>query len=152
MDLRNKMSHYVYNSTGGREGAEALLKDVTGKNGLLQKFEMWLSEITCKKHNGSGHFLIADRATAPDFHLWELLDQYKALAAYYNFPDPLKDYPHLSTFLSGFSARPENTRYLSSKLNALPFNQKMAHFGATPSGAVWTPGMTYTFANDGGSY
>jgi hypothetical protein len=152
MDLRNKMTDYAYRGDAGVEGAAALLKDVSGKNGLLQKFEQWLRDITCGRHNGSGHFLIADRATAPDFHLWELLDQFKALAALHSADDPLKDYPHLNVFHAGFSARPENARYMSSKLAKLPMNNKMAQFGATPSGQPWDESTTCTWANDAGMY
>lgn len=152
MDLRNTMIRYAYSQTSPRGGAEELLREVSGKNGILGKLDHWLKDITIEKHNGSGHFFIADRATAPDFPIWEMLQQYRAMATFHQLEDPLQDLPFLSAFSAGFGARPENSKYLTSKLNALPFNNKMAVFGATPNGHPWSDGMTYPWGNDGGMY
>lgn len=138
MDLRNKMTGFAYGPSGDKEVAAAVLSDVAGGNGILQKLELWLSrEISLGR---SGIFLVGDKASAPDFHLYEMLDQYTALAAFHELPSPLATFPVLAVYKDGFAARPENEKYFGSKLTSLPFNNKMAKFGATLSGSIWVPG------------
>jgi glutathione S-transferase len=147
-DLRDAMVKYAY----GKQGlsADDLLTQVTGKNGTLQKLELWLErEVT---RGRSGTFLVGDHATAPDFHLFEMLFQYTSVAEYHGRPDLLAAYPRLQQYFTSFAALPENQRYLATPFgsispNRLPCNQKMAQYGAQPSGAAWTNGMTYDFAS-----
>ena len=151
MDLRNKMTHFVYDAHASHEGAAVLVDGVAGKNGILQKLELWLqSEVTVKGHSGT--FLVGNRATAPDFHLWEMLEQYEALASFYKLPDPLASYIYLKTFKSRFAERPENAKYLASNLVKMPYNNKIATFGATLSNDKWRFGMEYDFDSYGGIY
>jgi glutathione S-transferase len=147
MDLRNSMVKYAYSS---EDTSLELLNNVTGKNGSFQKFELWLQ----REVDGgrSGTFLVGDHATAPDFHLYEMLFQYTFLAEYKGRSDLLASFPRLQHYFTSFAALPANQRYLTSPFgsvapNRLPFNQKMAQFGAQPSGDAWVPGMSYEFAS-----
>jgi glutathione S-transferase len=151
MDLRNKMTGFCYNPASDAESVSALLKDVSGSNGALQKIELWLKkEITT--NNASGAFLVGDHASAPDFHLYEMLDQYQAMARFYNLPSPTATFPLLASFKDKFEALPENSKYLASPLSKMPFNNKMAAFGACANGEKWTIGMTYDFGDLSGVY
>jgi glutathione S-transferase len=145
MDLRNQMTKYAYSS---EDTSLALLDQITGKNGSFQKFEHWLQ----REVDGgrSGTFLVGDHATAPDFHLYEMLFQYTSLADYKGRPDLLASFPRLQHYLTSFAALPANERYFATPFgsvspNRLPINQKMAQFGAQPSGAAWVAGMSYEF-------
>jgi hypothetical protein len=145
------MTSFAY-SPDGETGARVLLGDVTGKNGNFGKFELWFENLTLKK-GGSGTFLIPDHCTAPDFHLWEMLDQYIAVAAHFNLPDPLSTFPHLRTFYRNFKVLPQNERYFASKLFGFPCNNKMARsFGATPSGSLWSTAEVCSWKDDSGIY
>ena len=117
---------------------------VSGGNGIFVKLEAWLSnEINEGK---SGKFLVGDTFTAPDFHLYEMLDQFNQLAK--ETVDPtevslLARFPSLFFFYERFKMEPRNARYFASKLSCLPFNNKSASFGGTNklSFEKWTVGM-----------
>lgn len=153
MDLRNKMTGFAYGAPKDAAKLKAfdLLNDVTGKNGIIQKFELWLNR---EKANGaSGNFLVGNKASAPDFHLYEMLDQYNTMATYYGFEKSIFDgFPCLGNFLATFTAHPNNAKYLGSKLASMPFNNKMAVFGAIRNGDEWTSGMEYDWADTSGEY
>lgn len=151
MDLRNKMTTFAYDSNSSHSEAAVMIDHIVSKNGILQKLELWLqNEVTVKGHSGT--FLVGNKATAPDFHLWELLEQYEALARFYELPHPLASFIYLKTFKSRFAERPENAKYLSSNLVKMPFNNKVAVFGATLSNDRWKFGMEYEFDAYGGVY
>jgi glutathione S-transferase len=163
MDLRDAMTHYAYGSTG-EEGAQKLFKNVQGKNGILQKLELWL-ELKAKKNTegitnlnentqGNGAFLVGNSATAPDFHLYELLVQYTALAKVYNLPAFLGSFPHLLFYMNAFEALPGNARYLATlgAPNTIPFNNKMAGFGSSASNGAWQQGEKDEFSKLTGIY
>jgi glutathione S-transferase len=151
MDLRNKMVGFAYNAGATKATAESLLKDVTGKNGILQKFELWLARE--KAQDRSGTFLVGNRASAPDFHLWEMLHQYSVMAQFYELGgDALGAFPHLMQFRESFAALPGNVRYFTSPLASMPFNNNMASFHATPSGERWTLDTKPTWHEISGEY
>lgn len=150
MDLRNKMTGLVYSASCSKDTVTNLLNDVTGKTGILQKLELCLQNE--KAQGRSGCFLVGDKVTAPDFHCFEMLEQYIALASYYEQPAPLAAFPALATFLVEFRARPENAKYFASKLYKLPFNNKGATFGAMPSGSSWVRGSEYDYGDMSGIY
>lgn len=152
MDLRNSMTKFAYSSV---DSSTELLDEVTSKNGFFQKFELWLGRGV--NAGQSGTFLVGDHATAPDFHLYEMLYQYTSLASYKGRNNLLEAFPRLANFFASFAALPANRKYLESNIgspspNLLPFNQKMAQFGATPSGDSWTVGMNYDFNSFTGIY
>eukprot|EP01041_Mallomonas_annulata_P013015 gene13015-27463_t len=150
MDLRNKMTSFAY-STAQRDRAVVLLDDVCGKNGILQKLELWLDRAVAQRGE-SGIFLVEDKATAPDFHMWELLDQYNGLSIFFDVPSPLTQFPRLQVFHSSFGSLPRNQKYMISKLVAMPYNNKMAGFGATLTNGPWVTGQEYDWGNLTGTY
>ena len=153
-DLRGTMVGFAYSAPKdkavAKEAAQKVFDNVTGKTGSLQKFELWLARE--KSKGASGTFLVGDKASAPDFHLWEMLDQYRSMASYYDLPPILDNFPCLEQFYSSFKVLPANAKYFASKLNNLPYNNKSAGFGATPSLAPWTPGQSYDWADTSGEY
>jgi len=153
MDLRNKVIQFVYGRSGIPELSEAcksLLTDLTSANGIFQKLEL------CFERNQAacpdGCFLVGNKATAPDFHLWEMLDQCKSAAAFFSLPCPLEGFPSLANFHLKFSQLPNNARYFSSPLAALPMNNKSAPFGSTPSGEKFVAGQEYSWKDVNGIY
>lgn len=134
-DIRNTMTDFVYGATGdSKDGAAGIIKSAGGS---FAKLELWLKN---GLHGAGGAFLVGGSATAPDFHLFEMLDQYTAIAAYHNLPSPLADMPNLAAFHKKFAALPGNQKYFQSALYKLPFNNKMAGYGANPSGDKWVVG------------
>jgi glutathione S-transferase len=167
MDFRNACCSVFY---GGDLGGLSAL----AKNASLRKLNAWLA------HKGT-NFLVGQTPTAPDFHLWELLDELKFLAGANGgvfvrcvglhewlvtrlrgclgpycsivslrliFTAPIflpsgaasweaEGYGPLATFYGAFGALPFMASYQASSLGALPCNNKMASFGATPEGGVW---------------
>jgi glutathione S-transferase len=150
MDLRNQMVGFAY-SPAGPEAAAALLKRVSAEGGILQKFELWLERAVTQRQ-ASGVHLVGNKPTAPDFHLWEMLEQYTACAAFYSLPSPIVAYPRLQAFYIGFAVLPQNQKYFESSLSKLPFNNKMAGYGAVPGGQKWAPGQEYGFDPNGGMF
>ena len=150
-EISHTLSCVTHSNTGRdgakstQDGASALLKNLTGKNGILQKLELWLAR-------GKGTFLVGDHATAPDFHLYELLDQLISIASFFKFDSPLKNFAGLAKFYSSFGALPAMQPYLKSAFHKLPHNQKMAKYGANPDGSVWKPDQTYDWENLSGVY
>jgi len=89
---------------------------------------------------------VGDGVTAPDFHLFEMIDQYHAMVEHYSLSaterdpaNPDSDMPLLAAFYAAFKALPRNAIYFSSSLPHYPFNNKGAKFGSTPSRRQWTP-------------
>mmetsp|Transcript_19585 Transcript_19585/g.62339 ORF Transcript_19585/g.62339 Transcript_19585/m.62339 type:complete len:287 (-) Transcript_19585:98-958(-) len=147
-DLRNKMTGFAYGGSGDDKAtAGELLAGVCHpKMGGFAKLELWLKR-EVDELGRSGTFIVGDKVSAPDFHLWEMLEQFHGLATFF-FPeghadDPLKALPHLARFYEAFKNLPENKTYLESPLYALPYNNKMAKFASAPGGGKWTPDTTY---------
>lgn len=141
MDLRNKVTGFAYNPSSTKDTGVALLKDVTGKNGIIPKLELWLLRQTSQGYSGT--FFVGDKASAPDFHLWEMLDQLSFTASYYEQDPLLSSFPALYFFKQSFEKLPGNANYFASKLASLPFNNKSAKFGATITGDAWKLGIDY---------
>lgn len=141
-DLRNVMTGYVYGLR--RDDATQAINSARSH---LWKLEGWL------EHQPTSHLvggrvkgergpavpaalhLLNGRFTPPDFHLWELLDQFEALTwEVSGSVDFLyRDLPRIRAFKEGFGALPENRAYLNSWLHTdLPLNNCMAHFGSLP--------------------
>ena len=144
MDLRNALTTFCYDTTNNPASAQALFNKVTSVHGSLAKIESWLQIQTAKGHSGT--FLVGDKASAPDFHLWEMLDQYQGLTKYFKLTSSqgseseglLAHFPALNHFYTSFAALPQNQKYLTSPLyTKLPYNNKMAYFGATVSGDMY---------------
>lgn len=136
-DLASAMTRFAY-SDGTKDSAEELLKSqIKSGRGNLNKIESWLK----KKFETSDNkefisFLVGESATAPDFKLFELVEQYSTMAKHFGFDD--KDpcnasvCPHLSSFYFSFKALKNNESYFNSPFYNLPFNNRMAKFGSAP--------------------
>lgn len=143
-DLRDGMIRFVY----GPDPCEpAELLDSAGK--YLTKLEAWL-ELQAEKEVSVDHqdkkvkkdvvHLVNGKFSAPDFHLYEMLDQYEALAKEHG-QDLYQGFERLRAFKEGFAALPENEFYLNSWLHTeLPFNNCMGRFGSLPGPKTYVHG------------
>jgi len=82
-----------------------------------------------------------------DFHLWELLDQLKCLAAVHSVGswEDLTECAALVPYYAAFRGLPFMASYLASTLSKLPANNKMAHYGANPEGTKWDVSKPQSF-------
>jgi glutathione S-transferase len=155
MDLRDKIieTSYIHSAAISEDSARALITDVSSKNGCLTKLELWLTRERITR-GFTGHYLVGDKASAPDFHLFEMLDQYSHFARYFNIDASLLEtnFHNLHHFYEHFKAHPQNRAYFNSVLARLPINNKMAAFGSTPSGDKWVPGSVDEFTNSSGVF
>ena len=97
MDLRNSMTRFAYSDEFANVEADgvALLSNVMGKNGVLQKIELHLANEKLSAPSRSDRFLVGGNCTAPDFHLYEMLDQYLLLSEFVKKGDLLLEFPNL---------------------------------------------------------
>jgi hypothetical protein len=138
-DLRNNMVRYAYGSGGD-------VSSVVAKGRAhLKKLEAWLeiqaaNEINGKKRKVQVAHLVNGKFSAPDFHLYEMLDQYEALAKE-NGQDLYDGLNRIKEFKALFSALPENQFYLNSWLHKeLSFNNCSARFGSLPGPKTYVHG------------
>lgn len=97
-DLRDAMTDFCYG-----ENSDVTVPLNTAKT-ILKKLESWLG-LQAKKQIGSSSkvvHLVGESYTAPDFHLYELLDQFEALASSTN-DDIYSGFPRLKEFKEGFA-------------------------------------------------
>jgi len=147
MDLRNQVVGYAYSPRGAHQ--DKTIEFFNGAKYILEKLELVSQEAA------TSTFLVGSKASAPDFHLWEMLDQLNRIAAFHKLPSPVDSsmFPRLSQFHKDFAALPANVKYLSSALHCeLPMNNPMASVGAVPSGGAWEAGQDFTWAGLGGVY
>ncbi|KAL3853136.1 hypothetical protein ACJMK2_016706 [Sinanodonta woodiana] len=111
MDFRNALIKFVYNDAYEKL-KDDYFKDLPQK---LQGFESFL---------GDKPFFVGSEITAPDFVLYELLDQHRLMKE-----DCLTDFPKLLEFLDRIEAEPNIKAYMDSdKFIRRPVNNKFAHF------------------------
>ena len=136
MDIRNSMVQFAYGTAKDKDTASTF---VQSNNGNFGKLELWLQrQIKLGKSDGTTNlFLVGSSATAPDFHLFEMLVQFHCVGTHYSLPSFFEHFPLLHTFYDLFQRLPQNQKYFNSKLVKLPFNNKMAKFGATVSNEPW---------------
>jgi len=144
-DLRNVMVGFAY---GGGEAATT----IGGAKKHLNKLEAWL-EIQAKKTSSDDKVihLVNGKFSAPDFHLFEMLDQFEALHSSCEEDknqDFYADFKRLKEFKEGFTALEVNQFYLNSWLHKeLPFNNCMAKFGSLPGPKTYTHGESAKLAD-----
>jgi hypothetical protein len=144
MDLRNLMVGYVYQG-GDASKAKLDAEQLVTSGGLpciLDKLEMCLKRNYPNKeenkdiHNNRPEIcnLVGDQWSAPDFHLWEMLDQLQGLTTYYNLKSACSGRPNLTSFQKNFRNLPENAAYIQSQMHhSLPYNNSFARFGSDPA-------------------
>ena len=140
MDVRNNVVGYSYGRTD--ISAEKWIASTIAPNGSIDKLKCWMdikypAGLT---DDSKPSFFVGETATAPDFHIWEMLDQITNIAKFNSLPDPFAN-SSLGHFHKSFRNLTENKRYFDSKLSELPANNLSAsNFGATPNGAKWVVG------------
>ena len=160
MDLRNNMTNYIYGSIGQSKTSEEDLKDATnvikGGNRIFDKFELYLSNKKKKKTDSNASassccYLVGNKISAPDFHCYELIDQYIGLVQFYKLDEKKycicdkegSRFPNLYQFYIEFAKLPCNKAYIESKttFNGLPYNNPFGRFGTIPgTNDITTPG------------
>mmetsp|Transcript_16496 Transcript_16496/g.23066 ORF Transcript_16496/g.23066 Transcript_16496/m.23066 type:complete len:235 (-) Transcript_16496:251-955(-) len=121
MDLRNSAVRLFY---GPKETYQNKIKDhcTVTVSRHHTKMENWL------KSKGST-YLLGDKPTAPDFHLWEMIDQHEVLAKSLSLESPLKNCPRLAKLYKEFRSLKELQTYFDGPASKYPINNKMANFG-----------------------
>lgn len=102
------------------------------------KLEGWLSL------NGTP-FLVGTAPTAPDFHLFEMLDQHTIFAADHAQDDPIDACPCLTAFAARFAALPQLAGYFAGSLAKLPINNTSALWGGSQKATTVTTEDTPQF-------
>ena len=145
MDVRNKMVEFAYSQHENQQQAAALF-DVTmvAERGSFKKIERWLES---KKSSSTDCCLVGSAASAADFALFEMLDQYACLIQFFGLipcenKSPAEileacDKSHLANLYENFRTSPQMEQYFQSPLNDLPFNNKSASFGSGKGGEQW---------------
>jgi len=77
---------------------------------------------------------VGNQMTAPDFCLWEILDQFRRLCSLFQLPSVMEARPYLDAFFFNFKDLEENEPYLQfdEVYNNLPLNNPYARFGSDP--------------------
>eukprot|EP00545_Synedropsis_sp_CCMP1620_P001076 CAMPEP_0119014880 /NCGR_PEP_ID=MMETSP1176-20130426/10437_1 /TAXON_ID=265551 /ORGANISM="Synedropsis recta cf, Strain CCMP1620" /LENGTH=294 /DNA_ID=CAMNT_0006968125 /DNA_START=79 /DNA_END=963 /DNA_ORIENTATION=- len=140
-DLRNGMVRFAYDGKMKSKAKQCLASAKPHFN----KLEAYLSTA------GTPGCLVGTKLSSPDFHLYEMLDQYNLLTEHYKLEDDmLGPYPKLAAYKKAFEEMPENQVYLNSFLyKELPFNNPYAHFGSDPTTKVYTRGQATPWKQKG---
>jgi len=112
MDFRNGFVRLCYGPRFA-DNEPVYRKDLPAK---LKPFEEYL---------GDKKFLVGDKPTFPDFHLYEMLDQHVIFE-----PSCLEAYPKLQAYKQRFEALPAIKAFKEDPKNNVPMNNKMAGFGS----------------------
>ena len=148
MDVRNKMVEFAYAQQENQQQAAAALFDATmvADRGSFKKIERWLES---KKSSSTNYFLVGSAASAADFALYEMLDQYACLIRFFELiacenKNPTEileacEKSNLANLYENFRNSPQMEMYFQSPLNDLPFNNKSASFGSGKGGERWNP-------------
>mmetsp|Transcript_60484 Transcript_60484/g.148399 ORF Transcript_60484/g.148399 Transcript_60484/m.148399 type:complete len:358 (+) Transcript_60484:118-1191(+) len=146
MDLRNNMVRFAYAGTDGdgnvtsyeqdRSDAEKLCKGPAKR--ILDKLELYMVQ-KCRNDSSNASpssqcHLVGDTFSAPDFHLWEMLDQFEGLCRYYKLESLLATRSHLRMFKIMFEDLPRIRGIVGDPLyqKSLPYNNPYARFGSNP--------------------
>lgn len=140
-DVRGAVVRFSYPATP--DAAPGFIADV--RLGGLAKLALYLSRV--EGFSQDAPFLVAGKATAPDFHLFEVLDQIRTACRVYGHCMSDDEFyagelAPLRLFYNGFAALPNMQAYLNSPLHKQPFNNLMANFGSAEGGAKWIDGTT----------
>jgi len=119
-DLRNEMIQLVYSFKKVSRTEDEYLANANEQiskscPGYYAKFEKVLER-------GGKKYFVADTLMTPDFHIWEIIDQYEALARKISKESSLKDFPRLEAFYKAFREEPKLQRYFASEAHTLPIN------------------------------
>jgi len=92
-----------------------------------------------------GPFMCGDEPQSGDFHVWEMLDQHKAVSEAAGKGPLLDKFPKLAAMYEAMKAFPSVQRYLESEYHTAYFqnNGLITHFSGQPEGAEY-PGTLET--------
>lgn len=143
MDLRNHMVEYAYNTNLERRKEDAgLLVTPDGRvSQILDKLEAVLENAYPGVMDRSDEiqdrldiicFLVGNEMTAPDFCLWEILDQFRHLCTGFRLPQVTESRPYLDAYFFNFRDLEVNEPYLQldDVYSNLPLNNPYARFGS----------------------
>jgi len=100
MDLRNVMVGFCYGGPVSANDGEAAKTVLASGMKHLKKLEAWLEIQASDIH------LVEGKMNAPDFHLYEMLDQFEGFCDFYKLGDLFDDLPRLKAFKEGFANLP----------------------------------------------
>ena len=151
MDVRNAVIRFVY---GSDVPAVTNIERLLSKGSNIDKLHSWLQRKYENQTIDGPLFFVGNDVTAADFTIWEILDQIKSMAVFFQMDhDAFSNYPLIAAFHAGFRDLPNNQRYFNSPLAALPANNLSAKvYGATPSGAPYVAGSERPWQNSTGMY
>lgn len=151
MDLRNKITSYVYRTSS--TPPLAWLNQLVAPGSGIHKLHDFLA-LKYPASTEEALYFVAKQATVADFALWEVIDLLKAMATFFQSEEDIfAAYPLLNLFHRTFKELPENKRYFQSRLSRLPVNNLSAKvFGATPSGAAYVSGDPRPWNDSSGVY
>ena len=102
-----------------------------------------------KKSSSTDCFLVGSGASAADFALFEMLDQYACLIQFFGLiprenKSPAEileacDKSQTASLHENFKNSTQMEKYFQLPLNELPFNNKSASFGSGKGGEQWNP-------------
>lgn len=124
LDVRNNIIDLVYPfRTVCRDEAEHKTKTLTFcKEGCKASY----GKLESVMEKSGGPFLMGEEISAPDFHLWEMIDQLELMAPTVGAPSPVADFPKLAAFYAHVRALPKLEKYFASDMYKLPVNNKLA--------------------------
>ena len=140
------MVQFAYSQhTNHREVAANLFEStMVADRGHFGKIESWLES---KNASSENPYLVGNKATAPDFALFEMLDQYAELIRFFELIPGKSEQKgdileacgksNLANHYRHFRNSPKLKSYFQSQLNDLPFNEKRASFGSGNGGDRW---------------
>lgn len=137
-DLRNDVVRWSY---PGNKPVKDFLEGAKS-NGSLPKLEAYLAANSFISKDVNAPFLVGDHITAPDFHLWELLDQFCLMTTFFQLEKFLDDtrLVNIAAFYDRFKALPRLQGYFESRMVKIGCNNLSAKFGSLPNGAQYVPG------------
>jgi len=134
MDLRNSVVGFVYSDKGTiKDEVDSYLKS----NGVAKI----LDKLNLSKLSNAGPFFVGNKASSPDFHIFEMIDQFKIMAKVHSSDDIIQNYVALEQFHVDFRNLSKNQKYLQSKLSTYPMNGKSASLGSLPNGGKFDKTM-----------
>ena len=144
MDIRNTAVGFAYRGYIGEELKSRAPDNLKRASGNFLKIENYLSR-RIEEYGASGTFLVGESATAPDFHLYEMIDQFATCAKVFDLENdetnPANEKgttPTLAKFYKAFGALPKMQAYLQSPLAKRPMNNPAATFGGGLDGKPWS--------------
>lgn len=133
MDLRNNLMLIVYpwGNIKTKDGfAEGAAKHIDGD--MMTNFT---------KLNGFcvGPFMCGDEPQSGDFHVWEMLDQHRAIAESIGKEPFFDKFPKLAAMYDAMKVLPSMQKYLASDFHVKYFqnNGLVTHFSGQPDNAVY---------------